>query len=80
VVRAAAMKGRTLRNPHAYGVLEAQGPGQQAFRLDVSLDFPQVPCLSKENLYRTGLDPNTAQHIVSQWKSAQSRCAASSAR
>ena len=42
VVRAAALKGRTLRNPHAYGVLDAQAPGQRSFRLDVSLDFPQV--------------------------------------
>ena len=48
VVRAAAAKGRTLRNPHAYGVLEAQAPGQRAFRLDVSLDFPQVLCMTAD--------------------------------
>ena len=46
MVHAAAAKGRPLRNPHAYGVLEAQAPGQRAFRLDVSLDFPQVPCFA----------------------------------
>jgi len=53
VVGAATARGRALRNPHAYGVLEAQALGQRAFRLDVSLDFPQVPCLSSEG-HRTG--------------------------
>jgi hypothetical protein len=41
-MHAAASKGRPLRNPHAYGVLDTQAPGLRSFRLDVSLDFPQV--------------------------------------
>ena len=62
VVRAAAAKGRALRNPHAYGVLEAQAPGRRAFRLDVSLDFPQVPCLSiKSPCTGAGLGSHLAQ-------------------
>ena len=43
VYRAAAEKGRVLQNPTAYGVLEAGKAGESLYRLDISLDFPEVP-------------------------------------
>ena len=42
MLAAATAKGRVLQNPTAYGVLEAGAAGERVFRLDVSLDFPQV--------------------------------------
>ena len=43
VYQAAAEKGRVLQNPTAYGVLEAGKAGESLYRLDISLDFPEVP-------------------------------------
>lgn len=46
VYEAAAAKGRILQNPTAYGILEAQAAGKRVYRLDVSLDYPEVPLKS----------------------------------
>ena len=61
MVRAAALKGRTLRNPHAYGVLDTQAPGQRSFRLDVSLDFPEV-CLAHARLPQLVMSSHPTMH------------------
>jgi hypothetical protein len=42
VYRDSAADGRQLRNPLAVGILETPQPGERIFKVEVTLQFPQV--------------------------------------